>query len=60
LEVQQQAVVAMAEWDRNPPEEDKELFAEIDQASSFLAEGDPATHDQGAWPLHTDCGSQIA
>jgi hypothetical protein len=30
----QQAVVAMAEWDRNPPEEYKELFAEIDQAAA--------------------------
>ena len=34
LEVLQQATVAMAEWDRNPPEEYKELFAEIDQAAA--------------------------
>jgi len=34
LEVLQQAAVAMAEWDRNPPEEYKELFAEIDQAAA--------------------------
>jgi hypothetical protein len=34
LEVLQQAAVAMAEWDRNSPEEYKELFAEIDQAAA--------------------------
>jgi hypothetical protein len=34
LEVLQQAAVAMEEWDRNPPEEYKELFAEIDQAAA--------------------------
>ena len=34
LEVLQQAAVAMAEWERNPPEEYKELFAEIDQAAA--------------------------
>lgn len=33
LEVLQQTVVAMAEWDRNPPAEYKALFAEIDQAA---------------------------
>jgi hypothetical protein len=34
LEVLQQAAAAMAEWDRNPPEEYKELFAEIEQAAA--------------------------
>jgi hypothetical protein len=34
LEVFQQAAAAMAEWDRNPPEDYKELFAEIDQATA--------------------------
>ena len=34
LQVLQQAAVAMAEWDRNPPEDYKELFAEIDQAAA--------------------------
>ena len=34
LEVLQQAGAAMAEWERNPPEEYKELFAEIDQAAA--------------------------
>ena len=34
LQVLQQAAVAMAEWKRNPPEEYKELFAEIDQAAA--------------------------
>lgn len=34
LGVLQQAAVAMEEWDRNPPEEYKELFAEIDQAAA--------------------------
>jgi hypothetical protein len=34
LGVLQQAEVAMAEWERNPPEEYKELFAEIDQAAA--------------------------
>jgi hypothetical protein len=34
LEVLQQAAVAMAEWERNPPEDYKELFAEIDQAAA--------------------------
>jgi hypothetical protein len=34
LEVLQQAAAAMAEWERNPPEECKELFAEIDQAAA--------------------------
>ncbi len=34
LQVLEQAAVAMAEWDRNPPEDCKELFAEIDQAAA--------------------------
>ena len=34
LGVLEQAAVAMDEWDRNPPEEYKELFAEIDQAAA--------------------------
>ena len=34
LGVLEQAAVAMAEWDRNPPEEYKELFAEIDHAAA--------------------------
>ena len=34
LEVFQQAGAAMAEWERNPPEDYKELFAEIDQAAA--------------------------
>jgi hypothetical protein len=34
LEVLQQAAAAMAEWERNLPEEYKELFAEIDQAAA--------------------------
>ncbi|MEY3930782.1 MAG: hypothetical protein RLZZ516_2492 [Cyanobacteriota bacterium] len=34
LEVLQQAGTAMAEWERNPPEEYKELFNEIDQAAA--------------------------
>ena len=34
LGVLEQASVAMEEWDRNPPEEYKELFAEIDQAAA--------------------------
>ena len=34
LEVLQQAAAAMAEWDRNPPAEYKELCAEIDQAAA--------------------------
>ena len=34
LGVLRQAAIAMAEWDRNPPEEYKELFAEIDQAAA--------------------------
>ena len=34
LGVLEQADVAMAEWDRNPPEEYKELFAEIDHAAA--------------------------
>jgi hypothetical protein len=34
LGVLQQAAIAMAEWDRNPPEEYKVLFAEIDQAAA--------------------------
>ena len=34
LGVLEQAAVAMEEWDRNPPEEYKELFAEIDQAAA--------------------------
>lgn len=34
LAVLQQAAAAMAEWDRNPPAEYKELFAEIDQAAA--------------------------
>lgn len=43
LGVLEQAAVAMAEWDRNPPEDYKELFAEIDQAaaaySASIAQG---------------------
>ena len=34
LGVLEQAAVAMDEWDRNPPEDYKELFAEIDQAAA--------------------------
>jgi len=34
LGVLEQASVAMDEWDRNPPEEYKELFSEIDQAAA--------------------------
>jgi hypothetical protein len=34
LGVLEQAAVAMDEWDRNPPEEYKELFSEIDQAAA--------------------------
>jgi hypothetical protein len=34
LGVLEQAAVAMDEWDRNPPEEYKELFAQIDQAAA--------------------------
>ena len=34
LGVLEQAAIAMDEWDRNPPEEYKELFAEIDQAAA--------------------------
>jgi hypothetical protein len=34
LEVLQLAAAAIAEWERNPPEEYKELFAEIDQAAA--------------------------
>ena len=34
LGVLEQAAVAMDEWDRNPPEVYKELFAEIDQAAA--------------------------
>jgi hypothetical protein len=34
LGVLRQAAIAMADWDRNPPEEYKELFAEIDQAAA--------------------------
>ena len=34
LEVLQQAGAAMADWERNPPEDYKELFAEIDQAAA--------------------------
>jgi len=40
LELQQQAAVAMAEWDRNPPEEDKGLHGScrsIASCSSRLA-----------------------
>lgn len=44
--MQQQAVVAMAEWDRNPPEEDKELFAEIDQAAAAYS-----TSIEQSWSL---------
>lgn len=36
LEVHQLAAVAMAEWERKPPENNKELFAEIDQSPSLL------------------------
>ena len=43
LEVLQQAAVAMDEWDRNPPEDCKELFAEIDQAAAAYS----ASIDQG-------------
>ncbi len=34
LGVLEQAAVAMEEWDRNPPEEYKELFSEMDQAAA--------------------------
>ena len=34
LGVLEQAAVAMEEWDRNPPEEYKELFSEIEQAAA--------------------------
>lgn len=34
LEVLQQAALTMTEWERNPPDEYKELFAEIDQATA--------------------------
>lgn len=34
LEVLQQAAAAYPDWDHNPPEEYKELFAEIDQAAA--------------------------
>ena len=34
LGILEQAAVAMDEWDRNPPEEYKELFSEIDQAAA--------------------------
>lgn len=34
LGVLEQAAVAMEEWDRNPAEDYKELFAEIDQAAA--------------------------
>ena len=34
LGVLEQAAVAMDEWDRNPPEEYKELFSEIEQAAA--------------------------
>lgn len=36
LEVHQLAAVAMAEWERKPPENNKELFAEIDQSPACL------------------------
>ncbi len=34
LQVLEQAAVAMDEWDHNPPEDCKDLFAEIDQAAA--------------------------
>lgn len=34
LGVLEQAAVAIEEWDQNPPEEYKELFAEMDQAAA--------------------------
>ncbi len=34
LEVLQQAALTMAEWESNPPDEYKELFAEIEQATA--------------------------
>jgi hypothetical protein len=37
LGVLEQAAIAMDEWDRNPPEEYKELFAEIDQAAAVYS-----------------------
>ncbi len=43
LEVLQQAAASMADWDRSPPEEYRELFAEIDQAAAAYG----ASIDQG-------------
>ncbi len=43
LEVLQQAAAAYPDWDSNPPEEYKELFAEIDQAAAAYG----ASIDQG-------------
>jgi len=43
LEVLQQAAAAYPDWNTNPPEEFKELFAEIDQAAAAYS----ASIDQG-------------
>ncbi len=43
LDVLQQAAAAYPDWDSNPPEEYKELFAEIDQAAAAYG----ASIDQG-------------
>jgi hypothetical protein len=43
LQVLRQAAAAMAEWDRNPPDDYKELFAEIDLAVAARS----ASIDQG-------------
>jgi hypothetical protein len=43
LEVLQQAAAAYPDWDSNPPEEYRELFAEIDQAAAAYS----ASMEQG-------------
>ena len=43
LEVLQQAAAAMDHWESNPPEDYRELFAEIDQAAAAYS----ASIDQG-------------
>ncbi|MCP9815119.1 hypothetical protein KBY76_00365 [Synechococcus sp. GreenBA-s] len=43
LDVLQQAATAYPDWDSNPPEEFRELFAEIDQAAAAYG----ASIDQG-------------
>ena len=43
LDVLQQAAAAYPDWDSNPPEEFRELFAEIDQAAAAYG----ASIDQG-------------